>query len=86
VEYELPLASGAFRGGMLVAENLASKSEDGAGPAVHVKDAGKPAELTFRMPSSYVYLGGHLSFAPIVGEGGTVVVAFVRPAWNHGRP
>jgi hypothetical protein len=61
---------------MLSVDNLASKSEENAGPAVHVKDAAKPAELTFRMPSSYVYLGGELSFSPIVGEGGSVAVSF----------
>jgi hypothetical protein len=76
LEYDLPLASGAFRSGMLVAENLASKSEDSSGPAVHVKDASKPAELTFRMPSSYIYLGGELDFSPVVGAGGSITVAF----------
>ena len=59
-EYDVPLASGAFRGGALVAENLVSKAEDGKGPAVHVKDASKAGVLVIRMPSSYVYLGGTL--------------------------
>jgi hypothetical protein len=43
---------------------------------VHVKDATKPAVLTFRMPSSYVYLGGTLTFTPIVGNGGSIDVTF----------
>jgi hypothetical protein len=75
-EYDLPLASGAFRGGMLVAENLATKSESRTGPAVQVKDAGRPAALAFRMPSSYVYLGGQLAFNAAVGDGGSITVSF----------
>jgi hypothetical protein len=75
-EYDLPLASGAFRGGMLVAENLATRSEAKAGPAVQVNDAAKPATLAFRMPSSYVYLGGRLTFNAAVGDGGSIVVSF----------
>jgi hypothetical protein len=74
--YDLPLGDGTFRGGMLVADNLAAKSEDAAGPAVHVKETGKPAELIFRMPSSYVYLTGELTFSPVIGEGGSIAVTF----------
>ena len=37
LEYDLPLASGAFRSGILIAENLAAQSEDGSG-------AGSPCE------------------------------------------
>ncbi|HET6250381.1 MAG TPA: hypothetical protein VFE47_22025 [Tepidisphaeraceae bacterium] len=83
--YDLPLESGAFRGGMLVADNLQTKSQAITAPhtapisvpaAVFVKDATKPAELTFRMPSSYVYLGGELTFSPVIGTGGSVVVSF----------
>ncbi len=76
LEYDLPLASGAFRRGMLVAENVAARSEDGAAPAVHVKAAGKPAELIFRMPCSYVYLSGTLTLQGVVGSGGAIDVAF----------
>ena len=36
LEYNVPLATGEFRGGALKADNLATKSEDSAGPAVHV--------------------------------------------------
>ncbi|MBA2482649.1 MAG: hypothetical protein H0V44_18455 [Planctomycetes bacterium] len=75
-EYTLPLASGAFRGGMLVADNLAATAEDKKQPAVHAKDASKPAVLVFRMPSSYIYLGGRLSFTPVVGANGSVAVSF----------
>jgi hypothetical protein len=60
LEYEVPLAGGAFRTGALAAENLSSKSEDNSGPALHVKDASRPGVLELRMASSYVYLGGRL--------------------------
>lgn len=75
-EYEVPLASGAFRGGALVAENVASTSEDGISPALHVKDSAKPGAVVLRMPSSYVYLGGTLEFDAVVGSGGRISVLF----------
>jgi hypothetical protein len=75
-EYDVPLASGVFRGGALVAENLAAKSEDGKGPAVHVKDASKPGVLVIREASSYVYLGGSLRMDAVTGGGGKIVVSF----------
>jgi hypothetical protein len=74
--YDVPLADASFRGGALVAANLACTSEAGAGPAVHVKDPQSPGVLVIRMPSSYVYLGGDLSVKAVVGPGGTVRVAF----------
>ena len=74
LEYDVPLASGAFRGGALVAENLAAKAEDKAGPAVHVKDAAKDGVLVIRMPSSYVYLSGTLTLTAAVGAGGEIAV------------
>lgn len=76
LEYDVPLASGDFRGGALAAENLAARSEDGKGPAVHVRDASKPGVLIIDMPSSYVYLGGELSFDAAVPEGGKIAVSF----------
>jgi len=75
-EYAVPLADGSFRAGALLADNLASKAEDKAGPALHVKDAAKDAVLIIRMPSSYVYLGGRLTFKAAVGDGGAIAVAF----------
>ena len=75
-EYDVPLASGAFRSGALSAENLVSKSEDAAGPALHVKDAANPGILIIRMPSSYVYLGGEIDYKAVLGEGGEVALAF----------
>jgi hypothetical protein len=74
LEYDVPLAGGAFRGGALTAANLAAKSEDKAGPAVHVKDPNEPGVLDIRMPSSYVYLDGRLTFVPVVGDGGAIKV------------
>jgi hypothetical protein len=75
-EYDVPLANGAFRGGALTVENLASKSEDNADPAVHVKDAANPGVLIIRMPSSYVYLGGEAIAKAVVAQGGEIAVAF----------
>ena len=75
-EYDVPLADGTFRSGALVVENLACKAEDNAAPAVHVKDAAQPGTLVIRMPSSYVYLGGELTFKAVVGEGGSITVQF----------
>ena len=72
----MPLASGAFRGGALVAENRAATSEDQAAPAVHVKDAAQDGILVIRMPSPYVYLTGQLSFKAVVGDGGAIRVEF----------
>jgi hypothetical protein len=77
-EYDVPLADGTFRTGMLVAENLICRSETRAKnvPAVQVKDPSKPAVLEFRMPSSYVYLTGTLTFQAVVTKGGQIRVFF----------
>jgi len=80
-EYDLPLASGAFRLGALQCENLAAQAEDGQSPAVHVADPARPAILVFHMPSSYVYLTGEVVLEPVVGPGGSIAVAFSD---NHG--
>jgi len=77
----VPLASRAFRGGALAAENLTSTSEDNAGPAMHVKDATHKGVYVLRMPSSYVYLSGTLAFKAVVGQGGSIVVSYSE---NHG--
>jgi len=76
LEYDVPLADGLWRGGALKAENLAAKSEDGQGPAVHVKDAAQPGILEIRMATPYVYLTGQLTFTAAVGQGGKVRVFF----------
>jgi hypothetical protein len=74
LEYDLPLAGGRFRDGMLQVDNLADADKP-SGPTIFVKDAAEPATLVFRMPSSYVYLGGELDFTPIVGPGGSIGVS-----------
>jgi hypothetical protein len=57
LEYEMPVASPAWRGGAFSSDNL----EDGR---VQVKDGAKPGILIVRMPTSYVYLTGKLKFTP----------------------
>ncbi|MDP7130414.1 MAG: hypothetical protein QF437_07990, partial [Planctomycetota bacterium] len=74
VEYDVPLASGGFRFGALQAENLSWSGGVGQRPAVHVKDASKPAILILRMPSSYVYLGGDVRLKATAGTDGSVEV------------
>jgi hypothetical protein len=74
LEYDVPLASGQFRGGALHADNLASKADDNSAPAVHVKDAAKPATLDIRMPCSYVYLSGKADVNAVLGDGGSIKV------------
>jgi hypothetical protein len=69
LEYDVPVNSAAYRSEALTAENL-----DDA--AVRVHDAARPATLVLRMPSSYVYLSGTLTFTAAVGDGGSVVVWF----------
>jgi len=81
-EYNVPLASGAFKLGALKAENLVSKSEAKTGPAVAVKDAAQPGVLIIRMPSSYVNLGGSAELNSVIGEGGEIAVSFSD---NHGQ-
>jgi len=80
LEYDVPLASGAFRLGALAADNLQSKSQ-GAPIALAVKDPAQPATLVIRMPSSYVYLTGNVTLNAVVGNGGSIAVLFSD---NHG--
>jgi hypothetical protein len=76
LEYDVPLADGGFRGGAWKAENLASKAEERAGTAVHVKDPSQPGVLEIEMPSSYVYLAGELAMNAVVAPGGKLQVLF----------
>ena len=82
LEYTVPLADGSFKAGALSVVNLVSQAEDKNGVALHVQDAAQPGELIIRVPSSYVYLSGDLFLNAIVGEGGSIAVAFSD---NHGR-
>lgn len=74
LEYDMPLAGGGFLAQALTSENLAARSEDGLGAALHVKDAARPGVLDVRMPSSYVYLSGLCAFTGVLGEGGEIKV------------
>jgi len=53
-DYEVPVKTAAYKTAALSIENL----EDGRAA---VKDPAKPGVLIVRMPSSYVYLSGHLT-------------------------
>ena len=39
-----------------------------------VQDPSKPGVFEFRMPSSYVYLGGTLDVKPVTGAGGSIII------------
>ena len=65
LEYDMPVATPAYRGGALSVDNL----EDAR---ARVKDASKPGVLVVRMPTSYVYLTGKLKFT----ASGPVAVSF----------
>lgn len=69
LEYDVPMTDGKFRLGALTADNLDAKT-------VRVTDAAKNGVLVIRMPSSYVYLGGQLSFKPVLSDGGSIAVSF----------
>jgi hypothetical protein len=68
-EYVVPVKTGDYRKGALATENLEERS-------VQVKDAAKDGVLVIRMPSSYVYLTGQLSFNAVVGAGGEIQAWF----------
>jgi hypothetical protein len=72
------LATGEFRSGALLADNLISsnedKNQDKPGPALHAKDAAKDGVLVIRMPSSYVYLTGKVELKTRASNGGEVLV------------
>ena len=66
LEYDVPLASGAFRGGALTAANLAARSEDQRRPGrPRQGSAASPASSISAWPSSYVYLSGQFAFTPV---------------------
>lgn len=69
-EYDVPLADKTLPATALKWENLAV-SDAGA---LKAADAGKPGVLELRMPTSYVYLNGKLSFTSSVGESGKIGV------------
>lgn len=76
LEYEVPLADGAFRDGALAVANLACQQEDSHGPAVHVQDPSRPGLIELEMPSSYVYLNGRITLNAALGQNGKIRLLF----------
>ncbi len=70
VVYTAPLSDGLGEIAPLSADNVISRKS--ASPALALDAAGKPGTMVLRMPSPYVYLGGMLSAAAVVGRGGSV--------------
>jgi hypothetical protein len=68
-EFAMPVKDGGFRAAALVAENLQEKE-------LRVADPQRPGIFVLRMPSSYVYLTGTLTFTATIGDGGSVAVLF----------
>ena len=66
-EYVVPVTTGEYRKGALVAENFVDR-------AVQVKDPDKDGVLVIRMPSSYVYLTGQVSLQAVVPARGEIHV------------
>jgi hypothetical protein len=69
LEYDVRVNTAEYRAGALTVENL----EEGA---ARVKNADRPGVLVLRMPSSYVYLKGSLTFTPTISAGGSISVFF----------
>ena len=83
--YEPPLADGGFRDGALLADNLLGRHDQGAaasGPALQLRDGGRPGVYLLRMPTSYVYLSGSLVLDARLGGSGRITVAV---SGNHGE-
>ncbi len=64
--FDVPVRGSSFRAVALATDNL---DDEGA----RVKDAARPAVLVLRMPSSYVYLTGALTFTAAMGAGGSII-------------
>lgn len=80
-EYAVPLGDRGVRGAFVTLDNVAFNVEDRLPGLLHAKDVGRPAVAVLRMPSSYVYLTGELSFEATVA-GGSIEVSFSD---THGR-
>jgi len=73
LEYRVPLDDPEFLGAALGATNVGS----GAGsPKLHLVDATGSGTLVLRMPSSYVYLTGHITLQAVIGNAGRIAVGF----------
>jgi hypothetical protein len=73
LEYTAPLARPDFLNAVFSADNLSNAP--GGAAALYARDSSKPASLVIRMPSSYVYLDGELTFQPAIGNGGSIQVS-----------
>jgi hypothetical protein len=69
LEYDVPLKGVAYRLALLEEENVEAQ-------VACVADPLRPGTLVLRMPSSYAYLTGTLSFTASVGDGGSLIVSF----------
>src|SRR5262249_11715374 len=69
LEYDVPLAGGAFRSAALIVDNLEDQT-------VQVKDPARPGVLILRMPSSFVYLTWRLSLDAKIGGGGAIAISY----------
>ena len=76
IVYTVPLTDAEFRYAAWRFDNLATQGQDGRTPALHLSDTGQDGWLEIRMPSSYVYLTGSLTFNAVVGAGGQIDVKY----------
>jgi hypothetical protein len=67
LEYDVPVGKSIFAFGTILVENLEDQ-------CARVKDPARPGVLVLRMPSSYVYLTGTLTFGSAMETGGRIVV------------
>ena len=74
--YQVPLTDEALASAALAVENLTAKSDDNSAAILRVRSAARGGLLILRMPSSYVYLGGHVALDALVGPGGSISVSF----------
>lgn len=75
-EYAPPASAAAFKAGCMDIMDVNFVGEDKAGRAVILNDGAPAGSFVVRMPSSYVYLTGELSFQAVVGQGGAVKVEY----------
>ncbi|HUW56110.1 MAG TPA: hypothetical protein VMZ92_05705 [Planctomycetota bacterium] len=74
LEWDVPLADSAWRTSAVAAQNVMSAPRTKLRAVV--RDDRQPGVLIFRIPSSYLYLSGKLSFETVIPNPGHVVVSF----------
>ena len=74
--YTVPLGDAEFRYAAWRFDNLATQGQDGRTPALHLSNTSQDGYLEIRMPSSYVYLTGNLTFNAVVAGGGQIDVKY----------